>query len=266
MDSLFVVPFLAGLPLALVLPLVGLFLRLRDEWLATLGLAHLSAAGVLVALAAGLPGFSGALAGAFAGAAAKQAAGGRGNSAYGLMILAGWAATLLIAANTTLGEALAHGLMDGQLWFAGGRDLALGALVAALALPALARLAPRLVAARFFPERERANCLPAWRWHLGFDLLVAVAVAAGTVTMGLMASFALVFLPPWIAFRRAAGGRRAGGIAAAVGVAAYGAAFWLALAFDQPFGPTLVAVLTIGWLLAAFADYRNGIAHPERVC
>lgn len=266
MDSLFVVPFLAGVPLALVLPLVGLFLRLRDEWLATLGLAHLSAAGVLIALAAGLPGFSGALAGALVGAGARQAVRGHGNSAYGLMILAGWAATLLIAANTTLGEALAHGLMDGQLWFAGGRDLAVGLLVMAIALPALARLAPRLVAARFFPDRERANGLPAWRWHLGFDLLVALAVAAGTATLGLMATFAFVFVPPWIAFRRAVGGRHAGWIAVGTGVAAYGAAFSLALAFDQPFGPTLVAVLTVAWPFAAFADFRNGIAHRERVC
>ena len=50
MDSLLTVPFFAGLTLAVLLPLVGNLLRLRDEWLATLGLAHLAAAGALLRL------------------------------------------------------------------------------------------------------------------------------------------------------------------------------------------------------------------------
>ncbi len=119
MDSLFAIPFAAGVLLAVLLPLIGLLLRLRDEWLATLGLAHLAAASALVGMAVHLPVFPGALAGALVGAGAKQASGGRSNSAYGLMILAGWAFTLLIAANTALGDALAHALVDGQLYFAG---------------------------------------------------------------------------------------------------------------------------------------------------
>jgi zinc transport system permease protein len=83
------------------------------------------------------------------------------------MILAGWALTLLIAANTMLGDALAHALIDGQLYFAGWREFAIDIAVVLAALPALRWLMPRLVAARLFPERERANGLPAWRWHLG---------------------------------------------------------------------------------------------------
>jgi zinc transport system permease protein len=246
-DSLFAVPFFAGLMLALLLPLVGNLLRLRDEWLATLGLAHLAAAGALLGMALHLPTFAGALVGALAGACAKQASGGRSNSAYGLMILAGWALTLLVAANTALGEALAHALIDGQLYFAGWREFAVDVIVLFVALPLLRWLTPRLVAARLFPERERANGLPAWRWHLGFDLLVAVVVAAGTATFGLMASFALIFVPPWIAFRLGADWRRAQYLAAGIGVTGYGTAFWLALSLDQPFGPILVTVLALSF-------------------
>ncbi|AUM00401.1 ABC transporter [Rhodocyclaceae bacterium] len=245
MDELLVLPFCAGLTLALLLPLVGNLLRLRDEWLATLGLAHLAAAGALFGIALHLPSFLGALAGALAGAGAKQASGGRSNSAYGLMILAGWALTLLVAANTALGDALAHALIDGQLYFVGRQALAFDFLILLIALPALRWLAPRLIAARLFPAREQANRLAAWRWHLGFDLLAAVAIAAGTATFGLMASFALIFVPPWIAFRLGADWRHAQWLAAGIGVAGYGLAFWLALVFDQPFGPVLVAVLVI---------------------
>ncbi|MDP2195797.1 MAG: metal ABC transporter permease [Rhodocyclaceae bacterium] len=262
MDSLFVVPFFAGLALALLLPLVGNLLRLRDEWLATLGLAHLAAAGALLGMALHLPTFVGALAGALTGAGTKQASGGRSNSAYGLMILAGWALTLLVAANTALGDALAHALIDGQLYFAGWREFVIDAVVLLMVLSALRWLTPHLIAARLFPERERANKLPAWRWHLGFDFLAATAIAAGTATFGLMASFALIFVPPWIAFRLAPDWRRAQWLAAGIGVAGYGAAFWLALALDQPFGPVLVTVLVLSYALStlwrrpASADFQ----------
>ena len=247
MDSLFVIPFFAGLMLALLLPLVGMLLRLRDEWLATLGLAHLAAAGVLLGLALHLPTFVGALAGVLTGAGVKQSVGGRSNSAYGLMILAGWALTLLVAANTALGHVLAHALVDGQIYFAGWRELTIDFIVLLVALPALRWLTPRLIAARLFPERERASGLPAWRWHLGFDLLAATTIAASTATFGLMASFALIFVPPWVAFRRATDWRYAQRLAAGIGVVGYGTAFWLALEFDQPFGPVLVAVMVLSF-------------------
>ncbi|MBA1146282.1 ABC transporter, partial [Ectothiorhodospiraceae bacterium WFHF3C12] len=45
LDPLFRVPLAAGLLLAAALPPLGALLRLRGEWLAALGLAHVSAAG-----------------------------------------------------------------------------------------------------------------------------------------------------------------------------------------------------------------------------
>jgi zinc/manganese transport system permease protein len=255
-DSLFLLPFLAGLPLALLLPLLGNLLRLRDEWLAALGLAHLAGAAGLAGLALHVPAVLGAPLGALLGGALKYYAGARGNSAFALMILAGWAATLLIAANSALGEALAHAVVDGQLYFAGARELAAAMLVCVAGLAALPWLTPRLARARLLPLHEVANRLPAWRWHLGFDLLVALGIAVGTAAFGLMAAFALVFLPPWIAFRLAPDWRRAGLLAAGIGVAGYLLAFLLALALDQPFGPVLVAVLAGAFALSALARRR----------
>lgn len=249
--DLFLLPFLAGLPLALLLPLLGGLLRLRDEWLATLGLAHLSTTSGLAGLAAGLPVVWGAPLGALAGALFKHFVGQRSNSAYGLMILAGWATTLLIAANTALGDALAHGVVDGQLYFVGVREALASAAIVLTGLLLLPWLTPRLIRARLFPSHETANRLPAWRWHLGFDLLVALAVAVATATLGLMATFALIFVPAWMAFRLAPDWRRGQALALGAGLGGYVAAFALALALDQPFGPTLVAVLLIMAPLAA---------------
>ena len=60
-----------------------------------------------------------------------------------------------------------------------------------------------------------------------------------------MAAFALVFIPPWLAFRFAGNGKQALVISVSFGVAGYLAAFLLALWLDQPFGPILVALLLV---------------------
>jgi len=60
-----------------------------------------------------------------------------------------------------------------------------------------------------------------------------------------MGAFALVFVPPWVAFRFARGWRRTVAWSAAVGVAAYLVSFALAIALDQPYGPLLVATLLV---------------------
>lgn len=268
-DPLFRLPFVTGLLLAITLPLLGALLRLRDEWLAALGLAHLAAATGLAGLALHIPVVVGGILGAVFGALGKSVSRSQGNSAYAFMILIGWSLTLLIAANTVLGSAMGHALVDGQLYFAGGMQLAavVGLLLASAA--GLPWLMPRLLRARFFPRNETANRLPAWRWHLGFDLLVALGMAVGVGTIGLMGAFALVFLPPWMAFRVAPSWRSTLSFSAGLAALGYLVAFVLALTIDQPFGPVLVAVLLMLAMLVeistriGFAIRRNS-AVPTR--
>ena len=128
-DPLFRVPLAAGCLVAAVLPLLGVFLRLRDEWLAALGLAHLAAAGGILGLAAGVPVVVAAPAVGALGAVSKGLFGSRGNTAYGLMILAGWSAALIAGANTRLGSAAGHALVEGQLYFARWPQLAAAGVV-----------------------------------------------------------------------------------------------------------------------------------------
>lgn len=259
MHDLFVWPFVGGLCLALILPWLGNLLLLRGEWFATLGLAHLSAAGALAAQSVGWPVLLGAPLGALAGALLKLRAAARSNAAYGLMMLAGWALTLLIAANGGAGEALGHALVDGQLYFAGPFETAAAVALLLLGVPALHLLTPRLIAATLFPASERANRLPAWRWHGGFELLVVAAVAVATANIGLMAGFAMLFIPAWFAFGRAASWRGGVLISMAAGVFCYLLAFGLALRFDQPFGPVLVALLVgLGLLRGAWSRPYSG--------
>jgi zinc transport system permease protein len=242
-DPLFRLPLLAGLVLAALLPVIGALLMLRDEWLAALGLAHVAAASALLGHALGLPTLIGGTAGALAGGALKTRFDARGNVAYAFMILVGWSATLLIGANSELGERLAHALVEGQLYFAGLSELSAVLALSGAALWILPRILPRLLRSRFFPRFEQANALPAWRWHLQMDLLAAASLAVGTLTLGLMGAFALVLVPAWVTFRIAPSWRWTLLGAGLVGVGGYLIAFALALRLDQPFGPLLVAVL-----------------------
>ncbi len=249
-DPLFRTPFAVGLLLAASLPLIGVMLRLRDEWLAALGLAHLAGASGLLGLAVGLPVVLGAPLGALAGALVKSLGRFSGNTVYAVMILVGWASTLLIAANSSLGSVMGHALVEGQLYFAGTTHLVVAALVAALVAAALPWLMPRLIRAHLFPGYEIANRLPAWQWHVGFDVIAALAMAAGAGSLGLMGAFALVFVPPWVAFSIAGKWRNGLWISFGIGVSAYVAAFACALVLDQPFGPVLVALLVLAGGLA----------------
>lgn len=243
LDPLFRTPFFVGLILSAMLPLLGNLLRLRDEWLAALGLAYLAGATGLIGLAFGIPAVLGAPLGALGGAAVKAFGRYHGNTVYALMVLVGWCTTMLVAANSPLGNVVGDELIEGQLYFAGSIHLAAAATVAAIAGSALVLITHPLIRARLAPRFERANRLPAWRWHLSFDAIVALGLAVGAGTLGLLGAFAMAFIPPLIAFRLAPSWRRCQILSVGVGVATYVVAFACALVLDQPFGPTLVAVL-----------------------
>jgi zinc transport system permease protein len=136
-------------------------------------------------------------------------------------------------------------MVEGQLYFAGFSHLTAAAMLAILTMVGLYWLMPIVIRNRFFPGHDAANRLPAWRWHLAFDLLAALSMAVATAIVGLMAAFALVFIPPWLAFRSARNWKQALVISVSFGTAGYIAAFLLALWLDQPFGPVLVALLLV---------------------
>jgi zinc transport system permease protein len=241
-DGLFLLPFLNGLVLAILLPLLGAWIRLREEWLAALGFAQVSAAGVVVgAIFVDRPVLAAFPAAALAGAV-KSAVGRLGNDSYAIMILLGWSASLIGVSVSAQGDELGRALVQGQIYFTRGSHLAT-ALVLALASAALLPwLSPRLLLGRFFPDYFRANGVRP-KHDVLFDVLVALILALAATVVGVMAAFALVFVPPWIAFRFAHGWRRALAWSVGLGLVAYLVSFVAAIRLDQPFGPVLVAAL-----------------------
>ncbi len=246
-DPLFAGPFVTGLVFAAVLPLLGCYLRLRDEWLAALAFAQTAAAGSLLAMSFGLPLPLGGLAAAGLAAGLKHAfegaARGAQGAAYAMLLLLGWGVSVLLVANLPLAERMGHALFDGQLYFTDRSHLAAAGAFAALAALALRGLSRRLLLAHFFPDFYRARGLSERRAHFAFDLLIAAALALATMSVGVMGAFAMIFVPPLIAFAWANSWRRSVLLAVGSGVLAYIGAFALALVLDQPFGPLLGLLL-----------------------
>jgi zinc/manganese transport system permease protein len=82
-------------------------------------------------------------------------------------------------------------------------------------------LARRLLIARLFPDHFRANGRPAWPHELCLEALLVGGVVLGISTMGVMATFAMLFIPPWVAFRLARGWMRALLVSVLLGAIAY---------------------------------------------
>lgn len=248
-DPLFRLPFVTGLTYALLLPLLGMYLRLRGEWLAALALAQAASAGALLATIGGAPAAAGGGFAALAAAGIKALARRAAENAYMLMLLTGWAVSVLCVTNAPIAENMGHALFDGQLYFTDAEHLwlALGALL--LVGAALYKLSGPLLLAHFFPELLRARQQNEVRQRLAFDCLAALTLALATTSIGVMAAFALIALPTFVAFRRAQSWRRGLLWAIGCGVICFVAAFILALALDQPFGPLCALILAAAAVL-----------------
>jgi len=254
-DPLFRIPFATGLLFAAALPLLGMYLRLREEWLAALAFAQIAAAGALAAAIMGIPVLLGSIGVAGATAAAKSWLSRSGNNGYALVMLAAWSAAILILTNVPLAEQLGHALFDGQLYFAGFEHLLSTVIFSLIAFAALRWLSSKLLLERMFPDFFRASGQSARHYHFMFDLLVAAGIALATATIGVMAAFSLVFAPSMIAWQWGKNWKTALALSAAFGLGSYLVAFELALRLDQPFGPVLVLCLVVGGVVSGAARW-----------
>ena len=262
-EPMFRVPFITGLLLVLLLPQLGLLLRLRHEWLAALGFAHLAGAGGALGALLGLPALLSGLALAFAGVLARALVPGRGNDFHALMILLGWSTMVLAMALSQHAHGLGRLLIDGQLYFTHRPHLVAVAIFAVLMLALLPALMRTLLRAELLPRQDLLNREGLTGAATLFNLLLAAGVALSAMVMGVMAAFALLFVPAWVAWRLAPGWRVARWLASLLALGCYLAAFVLALLADLPFGPVLVAMLVLVSVVALLAPERTAQAQSE---
>lgn len=248
-DPLFHLPFITGLLLAPAAAIIGVYLRLRNEWLAALAYSKLAAAGGILAAALNLPVMLGALLASGVLAGSKGFMARIGNDHFVIFILLGWSMAIIAASLSANAEMLGQSLIDGQLYFIASTHLMVVMSLLIFGAGCMPWLSRRLLLAHFFPDHFSANAISMWRHNLFFDLFVVAAIVVMTTIYGVMAAFALLFIPPWIAWGLARGWRLVLLWAVSIAVTAYILAFVLAIVLDQPFGPMMVITLIVFSLL-----------------
>ncbi len=256
-DPLFRVPFLVGLFLAAGLSLIGALLRMRNEWLAALGLAQIAAAGGMIGVLFHWPALVGAFAVAGTAMLVRAALPKVGNSHYAVMILLGWSATLLVGSFMDHGRTIGESFLLGQLYFTYLPHLIGAIALLVVTIVVFPWLSPRLLTARFFPDFHTANRIPAWPYRVLFGLLTLMATVVGTVSIGAFPTFALLFMPPWVAFVLVDGWMRSVALSMGLAVGGYILAFVLAMLLDLPFGPIFTALLVSFGPLRFLAGMRR---------
>jgi zinc transport system permease protein len=226
---------------------LGLYLRLRGEYWAALAYGQIGAAGALGAWALGIPFLPGGLAASLIAAGLKHRLERRLplSGLFPLLFLLGWSASLLFTANLPAIEHLGTALFEGQLYFVSREMLCAALIMLLLGAGYVYRKGQALLLLYLHPALFQARGVPAWPVRIGFDLIVAAALALAVMSLGVMGAFALVFIPPWLVFALAPGWRVALLAAPVLGFLAYSLAFVLALYSDQPFGPTLTLALSL---------------------
>ncbi|MDR2015371.1 MAG: metal ABC transporter permease [Azoarcus sp.] len=260
--ELFWRPALTGALLAILLPLLGLTLRLRHEYWAALAYGQLGAAGALGAQALGCPPLLGGLAASLAAAATKHPLEKRLMTAglFPLLFVLGWSACQLLMGNLPGLERHGVALFEGQLYFVEAEMLPCAALALAVGSVFMWRKGGDLLLAHLYPAHFHAQGRPAWPVRIGFDLLVAAALALAVKGLGVMGAFALIFIPPWLVCVFSPGWRVAHIAAPILSFLAYSLAFALALIHDQPFGPVLASVLCVTALCLPVVSFVRRLA------
>ena len=244
-DPMFRVPFFTGLILAPLTAILGALLRLRSEWLAALAYAQLAAAGGIVAALFHLPLLLGAVIVAVLIAAGKGLLIRIGNDHYALLVLLGWTVAMVAAGYSAHGDMVGRALLDGQLYFVTVSHLVAAVVLLIVAVLLLRWLMPVLLRDYFFPDYSSANGRHSRLYGMIFDVLVVACVAVTATALGVMSTFALVFIPPWAAWKLATGWRQVLSISAVIAVFCYLAAYILAIILDQAFGPVLAGILVL---------------------
>jgi zinc transport system permease protein len=245
--ELFWRPALTGALLAILLPLLGLTLRLRHEYWAALAYGQVGAAGALGALVFGYPPLLGGLAASLAAAIAKHPLEKRllTTGLFPLLFVLGWSVCQLLTANLPGVERPGAALFEGQLYFAGVEMLVGAALALVVGGIFLWRKGADLLLAHLYPAHFHAQGRPLWPVQIGFDLLVAAVLALAVMSLGVMGAFALIFIPPWLVCAFSPSWRVALIAAPILSFLAYALAFAIALTHDQPFGSMLALVLCV---------------------
>ncbi|MCG6551702.1 MAG: metal ABC transporter permease [Candidatus Magnetominusculus sp. LBB02] len=251
--------FAAGAILAVIAPVIGIFMVVRRYSLMADTLAHISLTGVAAGMLAGTYPLGGALVVSVAAAVGIEKLRGTravfGESAVALFFWGGMAAAVVLLG---LAGGLNAGLfayLFGSISTVTANDLRLIALLGALMLTVIFLLYKELFFVSFDESLAVANGLRAERFNLVIVVLAAVAIVLAMPIVGALLIGALMVVPVVTAMQFGVSFRRTLFISIAISLASVMAGLVLSYYLDIASGGTIVitalGIFMVVWFITA---------------
>lgn len=247
---------LAGLVVAVVCGVLGVFLVLRGMSLLGDGLAHLSFAGIAIGLVAGILPLLAAFVVAVAGAVAIHVMRERrivtGDTAIGIIFTGGLAVGVLVV---SAGRSFAsvESYLFGSILAIGRNDLEVTVVLAIVLLVVVAVFYREFVYMTFSEEAARVSGLPVRFLNLLFVSLTAATIVMAARVTGVLLVSALVIVPAATALQLGRGFHATLAASAACGLLAVLVGLSLSVLYDTAPGATVAVTSIAGFLVAATA-------------
>jgi zinc transport system permease protein len=255
----------AGLLIALVCTLVGVFTVLRGMALISDGLAHISFAGIAVGLVLGIFPLQFAIVAAVLGAIGIQFVREKGwvksDVAIGLFFTTGLATGVAIISRSKGLSVNVTSYLFGSILSVTPRDVAWVLGLTALLMAAITVFYKELLYVAFNEEAARVSGLPVGAINLGTSILTGICVGLASRIVGVLLVSALIIVPAAAVLQLSRDFRETLIASAGVGMIAVLAGLYWSFVFDIAPGASIALVsMALFGLAASYKAVRHGSA------
>ncbi|HVL48889.1 MAG TPA: metal ABC transporter permease [Candidatus Thermoplasmatota archaeon] len=248
---------LAGAFVAVTCAVLGVFMLLRGQALLSDGLAHISFAGIALALLVGWAPLEMALVAAALGAVGIQLLRERGlaksDVAIGLFFTGGLALGIALVSH---GRGITGGIstyLFGSILAVSEEDVLVVLALAAGVILVILALYKELLYLAFDEEAARVAGLPVRSMGYLFSILTAASVVLAARVVGVLLVGALIIVPAATGLRLAKSFRAALALSIAFGLASVALGLWASLALDVAAGAAIALAALVLYTLATAA-------------
>jgi zinc transport system permease protein len=261
--------FLAGIAVAIICPLIGVFLVLRRLSLLADGLGHVTFAGLAAGFLFGIYPLLAALVAAIVGAVGIERIRTRGriagDAAIAMFYTAGLALGVVLVSRAGGFNVNVLGYLFGSIAAVAPRDLLTVAILAAIVVALIALFYKELLYLTFDEQSARAVGLPALAVNTLLAALAAITTVAAMQIVGLLLVSSLMVLPALTAIRLAKSFRGTLAIAVAAALIAVLVGLTLSFYLDSAPGGTIVLTALAVFGLASLAERRSKVLRESQV-
>lgn len=261
MQQAFVIAVLVAVPMALL----SCFLVLKGWSLMGDAISHAVLPGVVLAYIAGLPlavgAFGAGMVCALATGYLKENSRVKEDTVMGIVFSGMFGLGIVLYTKIETDVHLDHILFGDMLGVTWG-DVAQTGIIAAITVGAIGIFRRDLLLHAFDPQHARAIGLPVRLLHYGLLAILSLTIVGALKAVGIIIAIAMLIAPGAIAFLLADRFDRMLWVSVAIAIAASVAGVYLSFFIDSAPAPTIVLLMSVGFV-AAFFHARRKAARAE---